>query len=312
VSQCAILFGIPIRKEEYLERLEASDFLRPYRQDPEGQWNTRYERLIAKPLHDLLAKAQAMRLEVCSGATLQDLGEVSKTADVIVLVSHWKNYRFPNDDLIKPITEGKFVEATDRSDDPLAYWLTTAFKRQGIGRDGTDAHSLIEWLRSIQSFWTPDLTLREILEQALDVNIDNESSSMEGLQEDVESELMRRTRRRDVIDGLFSHLLRPGNRLELFDGLHDCLSVAQAIDETFTGKLDLTTCTSTILAGTVGNYHRQRFRIVQFSKNQEPIYAACVLEATLSLMDHGLEYLDARELAIELVRDTAQSEFTPS
>jgi hypothetical protein len=109
------------------------------------------------------------------------------------------------------------------------------------------------------------------------------------------------------MDGLFSGLLQPGNRLELFDGLHDCHSVARAIDQTYQGTLDLTTCTSTILADRIGQHHRWRFRIVQFSENQEPIYAASVLEATLALMEQGLDYLDARELAIQWVREEAST-----
>lgn len=307
MCDCALLFGIPIQKEEYLLRLAESDYLRTYRGKPEENWNESYDKFIAKPFRDLARQAQEMiNVEVRTGATLTDLEAVSKTARVIVLVSHWKNYGFPNDDFVKPTDEIKFAEAAAQATEPLARWLTQTFERHGMGRDRAKSRSLFNWFDSIKALWEPDKTIREILEQALDATIQNDLPLIEGVSEYVESELKRRSRRRDLMDNLFSNLILPGNRLELFDGLHDCTTISRSIHGEFRGVLDLTTCTSTILADHVSADHQYRFRVVQFSKNQEPIWATAVLNAALTLMSKGYGYLDARQRSLQLAREAAQ------
>ena len=300
-----ILIGIPIDREEYISRIHESDYLRLYRSNPDVNWRFSYEKLVAKPFRDLACKAKKMNnFEIRTKATLEDLREVSKTAKVIVLISHWKNYSFSNDDFVQPINKNRFSDIASLADELIAQWITESFKENRIGINNTQKSILSNCLKSIKSLWKTDKTIREILEQSLDINIKNELPITEGITKHVESDLKRRTRRRDVLDTIFSELISPGNRLELFDGLHKCSTISESINENFQGVLDLTVCTSTILADSISSYHQYRYRVVQFSKAQTPIWAAATLNATLSLIQCGFEYLDARQQAIQMGRNS--------
>lgn len=298
-----ILFGIPIEKEEYVARISASDYLRLYRSNPEKHWNTTYDKFIAEPFHEMAQQARGMtNCEVRTGATLKDLADVSKTAKVIVLVSHWKNYGFSNDDINRPIDGTKFIDAVSQADEPLAKWIRHALQKKQRDSKDTKSNLFFRWIESIQIIWKTDQTVRDILEQALDANIQSELPNIQGVSRHIESDLTRRTRRRNLMSQWFSSLVLPGNQLELFDGLYDRVTISQSIDKNFKGVLDLTVCTSTILADFISKEHQYCLRAVQFSKPQEPVWAAAVLKATLSLLSEGYGYLNARQEAIQLTR----------
>jgi hypothetical protein len=305
MGQIVVLLGIPVTQQEYLARVAQSDYLRLYRGDPEKHWHTTYERYVAMPLRDLISRAEhTPNVAVRTGATLADLCEVSKTARVIILVSHWKSYSFANDDLFRPVEAARFAQAAAQANHPLAQWLVPVLARhQLVG--GNRQSGLGGWLASIKAGWAAEQqTVRDLLQQALDAPIDQEIPLIQGVSKYVESDLKRRTRRRDLMDALFSDLIAPGNRLELFDGLHDCPTISSALAAAFTGVLDLTACTSTILADHISQAHQYRFRVVQFVEKQDPIWAATILGATLRLTP-GRDYLDARQLAIQLAREAA-------
>ncbi|MEM6252795.1 MAG: hypothetical protein AAF821_07725 [Cyanobacteria bacterium P01_D01_bin.156] len=312
MGNVAILFGIPIHEASFLSRVAESDYLRLYRSSLKNR--DEYDKYIAEPFRDMATQVdQHSNFEVRTGATLKDLQEVSKTANVIIVVSHWKNYGFSNNDIIRPVNKNSFAKAASQSDDPLAQWLAHRLNRHLEAGKHQKSTFMASWLDSIRNLWRTELTLRDILEQALDVPLENELPQIEEVSQHVESDLTRRTRRRRWMDMLFANLVLPGNRLELFDGLHNSAAIAQSIDKSFNGVLDLTACTSTALADYISNYHQYRFRVVQFSENQEPVWAATVLKITLkSLLGYrdpadSAHYLDARQHAIQLTRQTLQS-----
>ena len=114
----------------------------------------------------------------------------------------------------------------------------------------------------------------------------------------LEHEITRSARRRDEIDAMFVGLLRPGNLLELFDGLHGKEVVESAIAPGVTGILDLTTCTSTVLADYIAARRHHEIRTVQFPTVQEFLWCAKCVEASLQLVVvNAMPYQEARRLA---------------
>jgi hypothetical protein len=105
----------------------------------------------------------------------------------------------------------------------------------------------------------------------------------------------QQARRRDLLDGWLHGLIEPGNRLELFDGLHARSEISHAISPEFTGVLDLTICTSTYLGDYLGRAAAQRFRTVQFIELQDFLEASIRISLALTFFAQSeLTYLAAR------------------
>jgi hypothetical protein len=132
--------------------------------------------------------------------------------------------------------------------------------------------------------------------------LDDVPGKSDGVDEVFENAITRMTRRRAVIDSLFQGLLHPGNRLELFDGLHPQEAVEAAITPDFAGTLDLTTCTSMPLADHISAARRFVPRVVHFDEPQQPEWAAGCLKLTMELIGIGRDYLKARAEAVEIMR----------
>jgi hypothetical protein len=96
-------------------------------------------------------------------------------------------------------------------------------------------------------------------------------------------------------------MIRPGNRLELLDGLHSKESFEAAVAPEFEGVLDFAACTSTILADYVEHRRRNRLRTVQAPNPIEFVASAPIIEGTLELFARGpFSYQEARTHAREL------------
>ena len=124
----------------------------------------------------------------------------------------------------------------------------------------------------------------------------------------LEGAITRAASRRDEIDELFQGLLRPGNRLELWDGLHDKWEVESAIAPEFDGVLDLSACNSSVLANFLNARRGYRFRTVQFPDVVDFLWAATCVKGTLQLVAAGaFGYQEAR-LAVTNVLNSVMKE----
>ncbi len=302
-SGVALLFGVPVTRDEFERRAGESDWLRKFyhrQADPRARrrrlqqaWERDYEPWIADPFTALRRRASRLGAEVSTGATLDTLRAATAEKSVVVLVSHWKGPEIVNDDFVEPVIEAAFLARARRSDSAMGRWLCRRLEaRRGGGRRRPGL-----W-RSLFGEGRGE-TLREVIRQAVDAEIEDfEANEADGLDEVLEHPATRAARRRDALDEVLADLLRPGNRLELFDGLHKKEAVAAAVAPGFEGMLDLTTCTSSYLADFISSRHRQRLRTTQLPAVQEPLWAAKHLEWTLELVaGQGLGYLEARELA---------------
>jgi hypothetical protein len=76
------------------------------------------------------------------------------------------------------------------------------------------------------------------------------------------AETLRFALMRDLLNESLGEKIAPGNRLELFDGLHAVDAVEDAIDSGFDGLLDLSMCHSNVLAVFIDR--RRQGRITSF------------------------------------------------
>ena len=283
----SLLVGVPVTEQELVARLTApgaapSDYLarfdapdRPPAQriaHLRERWLARYGPAVGEPLSKLIEAAELLGCRVRRAAGLADLA-AARDGDVIIVLAHWKGSEFGNDDF----APGFAAEAEARLaaiDAPLADWIRARLQPR----------------RRLGLFPTAPMTMREAMRAALAAKL------REFPQADRLEELASTTaaRRRDQLDLWLAGCLRPGNRLELFDGLHDCASVCAALED-FEGVVDLTVCTSTWLGDRISAHSRQKTRTVQFVEVQEPARAALKVLAVLRLVASGeAPYLHAR------------------
>jgi len=243
------------------DTITRSDYLAPF-DDPDlkgeervarrsAQWKTNYAENVAEPLGGLVEKAQALGCDVRTAATLLDLSAAAREAKVVILYTHWKGGDFSNDDFL-PGLEAKLQDKLAGIDDPLAVWLRAALKPQSA------------WMGLRRR---PAMSAREALRRCLNSRIEAGTPCFSELASTTAS------RRREKVDLWLADCVKPGNRLELFDGLHDKEAIAAAM-KGFAGILDLSACKSTFLGDYLGRSSNQSFRTVQFLEWQYPNEAA--------------------------------------
>ena len=303
----ALLIGVPVTFPDFVARVGESDWLSRFDESEindgdrnawlSARWQSEYDPLVAQPLSELVDLARTLDVDVRTGATLQVLREVTGTCDVVILFGHWKGHEIVADDLIRPVAARAFLSRAEADRAPLANWLQEqlrdfADREENLGKP----HAAWNWLARFHS--TKRLySVREILAEAVENFTGEEIASV------LESYIVQCARKRDYVDQLFSGLMRPGNRLELFDGLHPKQDCEAALREEFTGTLDLTTCTSTVLADYIGAMRKQRVRTVQFPAVQEfAWHSQCVAVALQMVAEQGIPYQQARRNAAEIVR----------
>jgi hypothetical protein len=303
-----LLIGVPLDYEAFRAAVRGSDWLskfdEPFLDGVEREralrlrWESQYEPLVADPIEHVLRLARANGLRVETRATLDSLRHIGGER-LVVLFGHWKAWEVSPSDL----------HAADRP--PRA--LAAAMLERASGSDTATARRLCEELRdfiahadgspprSLKRLFRPSprKTLREILSDAIVEPSADDPAPGNGVDEVLEHESVRLARRREEIDRLFQGLLRPGNLLELFDGLHAKEAVGEALPADFDGILDLTTCTSTILSEYLIRERDYELRTIQFPTPREFARAApAVLSALRLHLEQGVPYLEARALVV--------------
>lgn len=84
------------------------------------------------------------------------------------------------------------------------------------------------------------------------------------------NQAMVRTVGRDLIDEFFAGTIRPGNQMEMFDGLHAPGRFVDAISPEFAGELDLTMCHSIAAAALLDIRRGDRIRHVHWDGSVTP------------------------------------------
>ncbi len=311
-KRAAILIGVPIDFEDFVSRVSKSDWLAKYDQSDLDEksrvsalrtnWEEEYKGDVADPIREMREFAQSLGVDVISRATLSDLYGCSEDYDVVIIFAHWKGAEVESEDILQPDHVSKYIDCLRNDSSEIGRWLLSRLE-QFAGTSGYSQKGLFKRLLDM-SRGVPDLTsVQEVLSSAIfmpkqaDEAIASETTSLI-----IEAEVTRRARRREILNTLFGELLRPGNRLELYDGLHRREVVSSSLSQRFSGTLDLTTCTSTILGDYLGGTTKQRVRVVQFPTVQQFAWCAeCIRIALHLFFQAGLSYQDARLTASNIL-----------
>lgn len=274
LENVALLVCLPVEHQRFLEQLPASDYLKKYSLEPERAWATTYLPQVAEPLQRLISRARKLGAKVGSHVTLQALRDATASCRVVILVSHWKGCKLTIDDLL--------------SEDKAEY--LTCLK----GTTGSASRYLEQHL------------LRDSIVGAISRFIDSDDPILNDPDPNgftvVSDALTVCTERRDTVDALMSGLVKPGNLLELSDGLYTRHVLSEQIDQRFTGVLDVAACNSSVLADYLDRVARGRFRIVQFPDVLDPELSCEALHLTFDLInEHGIAYPIARTRALKFV-----------
>ena len=274
-------FAAHVRTSDWLAKFNTEGTDEERAEAVRRTWEREYYPFVAAPLERLAVKATALRALVWRNASLAHFAQASGEASVLVLFSHWKGWEVLYEDVRGVGLREAVMRMSGAAErGPLAIWLQQRLQ---------SSRNVIE-------------TLNEALDAELADCSDRVVDSV------LESALTRRTRRRDQIDRLFAGHLRPGNRVEFMDGLHGRDTFEEAIARGFDGVLDLTTCTSSVLADHLLRARPQTFRMVQFEDTQEFLYHALCVEVALTLhLRFSMPYLEARSVAGAAVAEGVRS-----
>jgi hypothetical protein len=311
LREIALLIGLPITEEEFGARLADSDLLtrfRPTRLDAaldinsdewrsrtRRSWVTHYLPTTATPVSELLEAAEMNGARAVTQATLSDFHDATTEFGKIILLSHWKGPEVSPDDIVRAAPREYFLRL-DTQDSPVTLRLREKFLEHGLGDETCDRASSSRQARS---------TLQKVLNEIITEKAKFDQQKGRPV---TEHPLTVETRRRDEIDAIFAGLLRPGNRLELFDGMHDKHHIETAIAIGFKGLIDLTTCTSSVVADYIGSRRDYQIRVVSFPITIPPEWSSLCVKVALELAAGGLPYLAARDKAISLIRDCIAQE----
>ena len=286
-GRIAILIGIPTTEEEFHQRVPYSDWLKKYH-DPgstihEQQcrrhraWRQLYSGEVARPTSTLMSRAKQLGVRVVPRSRLSDLSLATANHGIVIVFSHWKGPEFAVEDIAQSMRKSDFAARLHSNDSPMARWLVRHYAKTSVTKQVSKKEQTKTCCKSQFRH------IHRLLNEALSVDFISDSIIEESNVPLMEQPITRRSRRRDALDDIFQGLLRPGNRLELFDGLHAKEDIERAIDPRFEGILDLTTCTSAPAADYIDGHRNHRIRTVHFDVPLLPIWAAKCVELTLEV-----------------------------
>ena len=289
----------PTNERSFQDRIKAktSDYLRPFSMFPDRSWKEQYQPQVLEPVQSLIQTARHVGVTVFEDARLADLSLATKNHETVALFSHWKGPAVEFDDLPD---EGNL--AIKLPEYPL--------------RVLNPASASGKWLRCKFKQHPPKTAreLRGVMNEFIETqNVLQERIGGFGIKVRA-TKFTIRTWNRDELDSLFEGLLLPGNRVEFSDGLYPKEAAATAIDKDFSGILDLTTCTSTVLSDNLDRTSRGAYRTVQFVEPQDPPLSCPFLEHTFRLCGEGMDYGKARKQAkldFEKIVETLADEQQP-
>lgn len=291
-----LVIALPMEFEGFASHVRISDWLAKFNvqgTEPErakavrNAWEREYRPLVAAPLQQLAVKASELGVQVWPEASLADFAMATRDAGssagcsggLVVLFSHWKGWEVLYDD-VAGLNSREAAIYLDGARGELARWLQQQLPTAG--------------------------DLVGTMNDALDIELEDCSDDI--VDAVLESALTRRTRRREELDRLFAGSLRPGNRVEFMDGLHERSAFEKALAPGFDCLLDLTTCTSSVLAEHLHKMRSHAFRTVQFEQTQEFLYHALCVEVALTLhLRFSMPYLEARSAANAVIAEGVRS-----
>jgi hypothetical protein len=224
LRDCALLFALPLTREDYDAAVRGeclADYGSQLGADPDRIWDTKYARAAASGIA-LGKEAERMGAQVYWRANLNAISDASRHCRCLVIFAHMTGAYYRADQILD--LEGVRARVADRAG-PLQEW--NAY-------EGSDVEHLVDALNSL-------IERRALLGGLPDM------LKADGLRSPARGQALCR----DQVDVWLEGLVEPGNRIELFDGLHSPFAFSAAVAPGFHGEIDLATCSLTVIAAVV-------------------------------------------------------------
>lgn len=292
LRDCALVVGVPLTREQFLEDLSkpdskdfASHFRRKnFRANASEEFYLDLFELSARVARRVCDEVEAMGVTVKRAADLSDLNAMLRNFQCVTLVAHWRFVQVRPEDII----------------DVRGLWRALAAP-EGRGQSAVaHAVSLKDPTLLAPETAAPEQeqTLRELLAKALD-SIAKDSHALykarggaspaEVLSPDGVLERLTRVE----IEQSFPGLILPGKSVEFSDEMHSVQEVVSATPEGFQGMLDLTSCNSVILAKEIKSRHPDC--IIAANRYETPLHVCMsIYKLVIQLLaSNAMSYADA-------------------
>lgn len=282
---CALALAVPLTWEDFRTDLETNVALDFSRQELlRGRTRDAAWAEDGAPLADLCRavcdEAAALGVTVVRNATLDVLPALFDRCEVITLVAHWRDANLRGDDFL--VDPSDFAMRVRTGADELSRVLAARLN----GRELSAALSRTERQSRARA-------MAELIDKAV-INSDQPFPGCLPPGRVLIDLPSLQARHRDMLDSTFPEMLRPGNRIELRDGLHGLQAIAAAARSGWAGIIDLAICQSVHAAHAIKN-GRTEVRVI-FNKNPVvlPVRIRMILELYVRLAEGGRNY--AKEL----------------
>jgi hypothetical protein len=267
IPRVAVLFALPTDRDTFLA-VARGEVLGDYRnllfrgESAEAVWQERYTR-VAEAARDLIAAAADVGTAT-TRATLSDLAVASRGSDVVIVLGHWRGWAVAEADLRMDLHD-----------------IAVRFRRAGFG-DLLGRKAITSRLEMVRAL-NAAIEHGELLARTHPDLADGEHPTIKA------------TLGRDILDELLGVGIAPGNRVELFDGLHTPAAFEEALDPGFRGDLDLATCSSIALATLISMRRGRSVQVVHTVDLVDPLLCLITIRGTLChLLTRGGTYAEAR------------------
>jgi hypothetical protein len=232
----ALVFGAPVSRPQF-EELACRERYWDYGQMMQAgrtTWADKFDAHYAPAaavMSELCELASEHEFTVFQRATLSDLVKACAAHAIVIVAAHWKSSHVFETDLL-PGWEDAFLALLQGRGNPLAVLLADR-----LGEAAPERHLVRDELNAL----IRSHRLRPHMPGGLAASVETSTLILEAIS-------------REMIDLAFADRIRWGNCLELYDGLHNALQIKEAIGDAMPAVLDLSCCTSSVLA----TYLRER------------------------------------------------------
>jgi len=289
VASCALLFATPVTREEFFAAAEG-EYLSDYaaltlRGRPAIEvWEERYSRICAAAA-DLMEVANAAGVVIVRRVTSWDLHIASQTHDTLIIFAHWKGERIARRDLLCGLNE--FYNALSTNRTPAGELL----REYVLASLQPHAFQCLKPERA-------ELLCGELINRLNEIIASGALTSKfpERVRDLVEADSpLAKALSRDLIDEALQEVLAPGNKLELFDGLHAPGAIEKTISPQFHGVIDLATCHSAILAACLKQSRGDDLLVIQNDNLLDVLPRYRIVAHTLAVVgENGSDYEKVR------------------
>jgi len=234
---------------------------------------------VANAVCTLVDGASRLGVMVQQDATLEDLGRLFANRSVVTLVAHWRGPQLTKQDLLTDpnVIGGRLAE--EQSALPILF-------RTGLASD---------WWESLKKAST-DAALPSRLAEFLDRRLSQLpplKSPPPGTSWHMDLITLRHENRA-ALDEWWPQAFKPGNRVELADGLHPPEVMGAIVPDSWMGIADLSNCQSAQLVSAIKQHRCDRV-VIANQYETKPLRRLTLLTVIYDLLSKSaINYADAR------------------